>query len=94
MNFIENCESTEIQLELKYCERCGGLFLRVPATETAQCTNCQVRWAKLVDPKDIFPRRNGSNVKDRSSLGARTKTRRNTRIKRLYGCSVIEVPSC
>ena len=28
MNFMGRMEGQEIQVELKYCERCGGLWLR------------------------------------------------------------------
>jgi len=28
MDFIGTMEGSEIQVELKYCERCGGLWLR------------------------------------------------------------------
>ena len=29
-----------LQLELKYCERCGGLWLRVRGTQDAYCASC------------------------------------------------------
>lgn len=34
-----------IQLELKYCERCGGLWLRVKDSEEVYCYNCGPRMA-------------------------------------------------
>ena len=40
MNFISRMESVEVQVELKYCERCGGLFLRPQATEVVDCCGC------------------------------------------------------
>lgn len=40
MNFISGIESVEVQLELKYCERCGGLFLRPQASEVVYCGVC------------------------------------------------------
>lgn len=29
-----------IQLELKYCERCGGLWLRQPGNDAVYCRTC------------------------------------------------------
>ncbi len=40
MNFISGMEIDQIQLELKYCERCGGLFLRPRADEKVYCEEC------------------------------------------------------
>jgi hypothetical protein len=40
MNFISGMERDQIQLELKYCERCGGLFLRPRADEKVYCEEC------------------------------------------------------
>jgi len=33
----------EIQVELKYCERCGGLWLRPARADGVYCGNCRVR---------------------------------------------------
>lgn len=32
-----------IELELKYCERCGGLWLRRQGAEGVYCTGCTVK---------------------------------------------------
>ncbi len=40
MNFISRLESAQVQVELKYCERCGGLFLRPQAGEVVYCSRC------------------------------------------------------
>lgn len=45
MNFISSMESAQVQLELKYCERCGGLFLRPEATEVVYCGGCTAFFA-------------------------------------------------
>ena len=45
MNFIGRMEGQEIQVELKYCERCGGLWLRPQRTEGVYCAGCQMRLA-------------------------------------------------
>jgi Zn-finger nucleic acid-binding protein len=33
-------QKTEASLELKYCERCGGLWLRPSGSEQIYCTTC------------------------------------------------------
>ncbi len=45
MNFINDVESPEAQMELKYCERCGGLFLRPTATAGVHCGSCVLHLA-------------------------------------------------
>jgi Zn-finger nucleic acid-binding protein len=37
---MEITECEVIQLELKYCERCGGLWLRRKGTEEVYCAPC------------------------------------------------------
>lgn len=36
-----------IRLELKYCERCGGLWMRTWGTEMVYCPSCAVQMADL-----------------------------------------------
>ena len=43
MNFINDLDSTQVRIELKYCERCGGLFFRAPDTNFVYCASCSVR---------------------------------------------------
>ncbi len=50
MDFISEREGEEIQLELKYCERCGGLWLRRQGTDGVHCAMCQVCVAAMPDP--------------------------------------------
>ena len=42
-----------IELELKYCERCGGLWLRVRGKDDVYCTSCasQIAEVPLSTPK-------------------------------------------
>ena len=40
MNFISRMESAQVHFELKYCERCGGLFVRVQAADVVYCDGC------------------------------------------------------
>lgn len=37
---MENFDRSAIQLELKYCERCGGLWLRPKGSELIFCPPC------------------------------------------------------
>jgi hypothetical protein len=37
---METREHAVIQLELKYCERCGGLFLRRQSVGEVYCSRC------------------------------------------------------
>ena len=41
----------EIRVELKYCEHCGGLWLRESGTAAAYCENCRPLVADLPVPK-------------------------------------------
>lgn len=47
MNFIDKLECTDKQMELKYCERCGGLFLRLLGVSLVYCEVCMAHWAAL-----------------------------------------------
>jgi Zn-finger nucleic acid-binding protein len=40
MEFAGSLEGEEIQVELKYCERCGGLWLRAQGTNGIYCVSC------------------------------------------------------
>ena len=33
-----------VQLELKYCESCGGLWLRPKGSQQVECAACGARW--------------------------------------------------
>jgi Zn-finger nucleic acid-binding protein len=39
-----------IFLELKYCERCGGLWLRTAGTEDLYCSSCAIEMFNLARP--------------------------------------------
>jgi hypothetical protein len=39
---MDSDPTASIQLELKYCERCGGLWLRPHANEGVYCRACTV----------------------------------------------------
>jgi Zn-finger nucleic acid-binding protein len=57
MNFISKMEGEEIQVELKYCERCGGLWLRPRGADGVYCASCRVRLAAMPDPGKAPPRK-------------------------------------
>ncbi len=57
MNFISKIEGEEIQIELKYCERCGGLWLRPQGTNGVYCASCRVWLAAMPDPGEAPPRK-------------------------------------
>jgi hypothetical protein len=48
MNFISRIESAQVRVELKYCERCGGLFLRPQAAEVVYCGGCMAHLTATV----------------------------------------------
>ena len=36
-----------VRLELKYCERCGGLWMRIWGSEDVYCPSCAVQMSDL-----------------------------------------------
>ena len=56
MNFISRIESAQVRVELKYCERCGGLFLRLQAAVVVYCGGCTAHLAVKVDFREGFKR--------------------------------------
>jgi hypothetical protein len=55
MNFIGESEDRG-KVELKYCERCGGLWLRPEAADGVYCASCKVSLASRPDPGRSFVR--------------------------------------
>jgi Zn-finger nucleic acid-binding protein len=49
MNFM-NWEGPATELELKYCERCGGLWLRLHGDSEVYCARCRTQMAELPRP--------------------------------------------
>ncbi len=39
---MEPTDNNSIHLELKYCERCGGLWLRITGSDLIFCSPCAV----------------------------------------------------
>lgn len=79
MKSINETEYEEIQVELKYCERCGGLWLRPRLTEGVYCTPCRVHWeARLssgeeerIDRRRRKRGQSGLNLRRSESIGSR-----------------------
>lgn len=44
-------ESEPVRVELKYCEHCGGLWVRERGAGVVYCDNCQPKVAELPAPK-------------------------------------------
>lgn len=45
MNFMSTLKTGEVPVELKYCERCGGLWLRPQGEDVVYCRGCQEHMA-------------------------------------------------
>jgi len=47
-----------IELELKYCERCGGLWLRICGSERVYCGACAEKSRERGERKAVFRTKN------------------------------------
>ena len=96
MNFINDLDSTQVRIELKYCERCGGLFFRAPDTNFVYCASCSVRRTDWDTPV-LLSRRAAVRAPQRKP---RIPTLRGAAAERgeaigvLQGIAVREVHSC
>ncbi len=96
MNFTDKIECTDAEVELKYCERCGGLFLRLLGASLIYCGACKAHWAALLPTTDGRRVRKWARRLRPSEL-LKSKTERGTRIGALRGSvanSGIEVRPC
>jgi Zn-finger nucleic acid-binding protein len=48
---MESCGEVFEQLELKYCERCGGLWLRAKGDEEVYCPECVPKMEEFPQPR-------------------------------------------
>lgn len=92
MNFTGTMEGQEIQVELKYCERCGGLWLRPQGAEGVYCSPCQLR----LDARPTFeaaPTRKGRRRRPRPGgfNSERAGLQNATRIECLQAVAIMEV---
>ena len=93
MNFISTMESQEIRVELKYCERCGGLWLRPQGADGVYCTSCRVDLAARPDPQKAPPRK-ARRRKARAQVqkdAQREDLQSSARIDHLQGVATVEV---
>jgi hypothetical protein len=92
MNYMDRIEGDEIQVALKYCERCGGLWLRPQGADGVYCAGCRVLLEARPSPPVAMPHR----VRDRKRRAPRTNIsvdglRGVARIDYLQGVAVMEV---
>jgi Zn-finger nucleic acid-binding protein len=57
MNFISAIEGREIPVELKYCERCGGLWLRRRGADGVYCAGCRAHLEAMPNPGEAPTRK-------------------------------------
>jgi uncharacterized Zn finger protein (UPF0148 family) len=99
MNFMGRKAGQEIQVELKYCERCGGLWLRPRGTDGVYCASCQVRLAAMPNLEEARPREARHRRKarvlgtdlHREELEKREELQRQVLIECLQGVATMEV---
>lgn len=92
MDFIGSRKPGETLVELKYCERCGGLWLRPRGGAGVHCASCHVRFAALPDPGEAPP---GKVSRRKARLQVAKEQRGGlpipARIDHLQGVAVMEV---
>ena len=81
-----------MQVELKYCERCGGLWLRPQGVDGVYCAICLVHLAALPEPGETVPRK----ARHRKKRAPGTDVQREglqkvARIEYLQGVATMEV---
>ncbi len=79
MKLESGTEGIEIQMELKYCERCGGLWLRLRNETGVHCGSCSAHFARL--PK----RGEGGERKGRRRKGSNREQIHGVQIEYLEG---------
>ena len=48
---MERLDEVLVPLELKYCERCGGLWFREKEESQVYCPGCEVHMAEMPKPR-------------------------------------------
>lgn len=64
---MEVIESNAIQMELKYCERCGGLWLRPRGSELIYCPPCSVVLAGVGQGRRFLEHRGAPRARNNAS---------------------------
>jgi hypothetical protein len=97
MRFPSGMEASDIQVELKYCERCGGLWLRPQGSAGVYCEGCCTCLAELADrmnsphqdsPRKVLRRRASLRVGKGKRGGGDASS---ARIESLDGVATMEV---
>ena len=94
MNFIGTLEGAEENVELKYCERCGGLFLRTSGAGIVYCAGCTSRFVVEPDLEGAFssgPRRRSRGARLTNGPKGERKLEGSGRIEHLQGVATGEV---
>jgi len=91
MNFIGRMEGAEIQVELKYCERCGGLWLRPKGAGGVYCAGCRAHLEAMPDPGPASSRKARSRRKARTQGSAIQREGLQARIESLEGVAATAV---
>jgi LSD1 subclass zinc finger protein len=92
MKVTGGTQGGEILVELKYCERCGGLWLRPEGTSGVFCASCQTILAAMPDPDEMPALRPTGRRRARMPKGGNLGTLRNpSRIDGLQGVAATEV---
>lgn len=98
MNFISNMDSSQVHVELKYCERCGQLFLRTRGVDLVYCIGCT---AQLAAKPGCLAKRHpavrGVTHRPRMVKGPKLQERqlqRTAQIEYLKGVAAVEVRTC
>jgi hypothetical protein len=68
--FMEIEDFDLIQLELKYCERCGNLWLRVRGTGEMYCASCAV---EMANPWVLHPGKSQSRLPANHKIDIKTQ---------------------
>lgn len=92
MNLISEIEDQEIQLELKYCERCGGLWLRLQGPNGVYCASCRALLESRPNSGEAPPRK----ARRRKTFRRERSPKKNglpnrARIEHLYGVDMLGV---
>jgi len=88
MNVIDVTVEEAIQLDLKYCERCGGLWLRRKGTNGVYCAGCKEHFEALPNRGAAPPRK----ARRRKSRAAQANpAERSGHIEYIQGTASMEV---
>jgi hypothetical protein len=92
MVIIGGMQGGEVLIELKYCERCGGLWLRPAGTKGVFCASCHGILAAMPDPDEMPAVRPTGRRRARMPKGAKLGALTNpAQIDELQGVAAIGV---